>query len=55
MTEPLSDFDSELVDVSGLDLSLNGLEGSVLDIALARLDREAMQREQATTGFNSSI
>lgn len=55
MTEPHLDYDSELVDLTGIDLAdLADMEGSVLKDALERLHREAGQ-SQATAGFNASI
>ena len=56
MTEPHPDFDSELVDLTGIDLAdLADMEGSVLKESLDRLEDEAAQGHQATAGFSASI
>lgn len=55
MTEPHLDFDSELVDLTRIDLAdLPGLEGSVLGAARTRLEEEASRRDQVAK-FSSSI
>jgi FXSXX-COOH protein len=56
MSGPHPDFDSDLVDLTGIDLDdLASLEDSVLKDALARLADEAGRPDQATAGFNASI
>lgn len=56
MTEPHSDFDSDLVDLNGIDLEdLADLEDSVLKDALARLARESKDPGQTTASFSSSF
>lgn len=56
MTEPHLDLESDLVDLTGIDLAdLPGLEGTVLRAALMRVEEEAEHRNQAMAKFNSSL
>ncbi|MFG1926603.1 FxSxx-COOH cyclophane-containing RiPP peptide [Cryptosporangium sp. NPDC048952] len=56
MTEPHPELDSDLVDLTGVDLAdLADMEDSTLKDALTRLAQEAKSSDQTTASFSSSI